>query len=89
VGMPKIKTKFTAQFVAKLGKTPVVINLLIDLENNDEPDFDAFLSGLDESANEQLSSLTEDCKMQLKNKADLKKAFKAFAKANVQAEANA
>lgn len=87
--MPKIKNKITAQFVAKLGKTPITINLPIDLASASIDSFDDFVNGLDEQAVEQLQNLANDAKMALKNKGDVKRAFKAFAKAHPSDEAHA
>lgn len=82
--MPKIKDKVTAQFVTKIGKTAVVINLPVDLATSvasaDNPD--SAMDVLVEAAAAELQNLTQNAQLKLKNKAEFKKAFKAFAKAN-------
>jgi hypothetical protein len=80
--MPKAKTKFTAQFVTKLGKTPIIINLPIDLSTESAESADALANLLAGVAAEELQNMQENAILKLKNKADLKRAFKAYAKAN-------
>lgn len=81
--MPKVSPKFTAQFTTKLGKTPVTINLSVDLAAavpGSTPE--GLMDVLAEQASEQLHNLADNAKLKLKNAGDLKKAFKAYAKAN-------
>lgn len=81
--MPKVNPKFIAQFTTKLGKTPVTINLNVDLATaapGSTPE--GLMDVLTEQASAQLHKLADDAKLKLKNAGDLKKAFKAFAKAN-------
>lgn len=80
--MPKAKTKFTAQFVTKLGKTPIIINLPVDFSNAGVDSADALAEELSSVASDELQNLQENAVLKLKNKADLKRAFKAYAKAN-------
>jgi hypothetical protein len=80
--MPKIKTKFTAQFTAKLGKTPVVINVPVDFTSTSVDDADSLAEVLADDAAQELQNMQENAILKLANKADLKRAFKAYAKAN-------
>lgn len=92
--MPKVSPKFTAQFTTKLGKTPVTINLSVDLASavTDGGTPEGLMDVLAEQASEQLHNLADNAKLKLKNAGDLKRAYKAYAKANPpapQAEASA
>ena len=82
--MPKVSPKFTAQFTTKLGKTPVTINLSVDLASavTDGGTPEGLMDVLTEQASEQLHKLADDAKLKLKNAGDLKRAYKAYAKAN-------
>jgi hypothetical protein len=86
--MPKVSPKFTAQFTTKLGKTPVTINISVDLAAAvaGGGSAEGLMDVLTEQASEQLHKLTDDATFKLKNAGDLKKAYKAFAKANPPAE---
>lgn len=89
--MPKISPKFTAQFTTKLGKTPVIIVLPVDLASavaeGSSPE--SLMDVLAEQASEQLQHLADNAQFKLKNATDLKKAFKAFKKANPPAASEA
>jgi hypothetical protein len=80
--MPKPKTKFTATFTAKLGKTPITINLPVDFTATGVDSADMLAEDLAGVAADELQNLQENAILKLKNKADLKRAFKAYAKAN-------
>lgn len=88
--MPKIKTKFTAQFTIKLGKTPVEINIPLDLtEAEPGQSFEDYVSEVQENAAAHFSEIVENASLKFKNQGDLKKAHKAYAKANPQEDASA
>ena len=87
--MPKISNKFTAQFTTKIGKTPVEIKIALDFKDAAPgQSFDDYVAGVQESAAEHFSEMIDNANLKLKNQGDLKKAHKAFAKAN-PAAANA
>jgi len=87
--MPKTKSTITAQFTTKIGKTPIIINLPVDLASalSEGRDPDASMDVLSELAAEQLQNLAGSAQLKLKNKAEYKRVFKAFAKANPPADA--
>ena len=85
--MPKTKTKFTAQFTAKLGKTPIVINVPIDFAETSADSADELATLLAEDASLELQNLQENAILKLANKADLKRSFTEFAKAKAKADA--
>ena len=80
--MPKIKSKFVASFTAKLGKTPITINVPIDFSEASADDADSLAESLADDAVAELQNLQDNAILKLTNKADLKRAFKAYAKAN-------
>lgn len=81
--MPKISTKFTAQFITKIGKTPVEIKIPLDFtEAQPGQSFDDYVSEVQENAAAHFSEMVENADLKLKNQGDLKKAHKAYAKAN-------
>lgn len=88
--MPKTSTKFTAEFTTKIGKTPVEIKIPLDLKDAQPgQSFDDYVAEVVENALQHFSELTESASLKFKNQGDLKKAHKAFAKANPAADANA
>lgn len=81
--MPKTSTKFTTQFTTKIGKTPIEISIPLDFKDA-EPgqSFEDYVAGVQENAAAHFSEMVENANLKLKNQGDLKKAYKAFAKAN-------
>ena len=81
--MPKISTKFTAEFITKIGKTPVEIKIPLDFRDAQPgQSFDDYVSAVQESAAQDLSDMVENANLKFKNQGDLKRAYKAYAKAN-------
>lgn len=81
--MPKIASKFTAEFTIKLGKALVSVKLPVDLESAArDGSFDELSTALDERATEALQDMIASGTLKNPNKADLKRAFKAYVKAN-------
>ena len=81
--MPKVASKFTAEFTIKLGKTLVSVKLPVDLESAArDGSFDELMPVLDERAAEELNDKIEAGVLKCVNQADLKRAFKAYVKAN-------
>lgn len=88
--MPKIKTKFTAQFSIKLGKTPVDISIPVDFTQADPGvSFEDYVQSVQDEAASHLSEMVENANLKLKNQGDLKKAHKAFVKASASNDATA
>lgn len=81
--MPKISTKFTAEYTTKVGRTPIEIKIPLDFKDA-EPgqSFEDYVSEVHDSAARHFSDMVENASLKLKNQGDLKKAHKAFAKAN-------
>lgn len=83
--MPKTSTKFTAEFTTKIGKTPVEIKIPLDFSQAQPgQSFDDYVAEVQENAANHLSEMVENANLKLRNQGDLKKAHKAFAKANPQ-----
>ena len=81
--MPKTSTKFTAQFITKLGKTPVEIKIPLDFRDAQPgQSFDDYVTEVQENADGHFSEMVNNANLKLKNQGDLKKAHKAYAKAN-------
>ncbi len=81
--MPKISNKFTAQFTTKIGKTPVEIKIPLDFRDAQPgQSFEDYVAEVQENAANHFSEMVENASLKLKNQGDLKKAHKAFAKAN-------
>lgn len=79
--MPKIATKFTAQFVTKIGKTPVEIKIPLDFSDADPgQSYDDYVKDVIEDAQGQLATMFESANVKLKNQSDLKRAHKAYSK---------
>jgi hypothetical protein len=83
--MPKTKTKFTAIFNAKIGKTPIQISVPVDFTNRPTDEVNQFIEGLSSQAHEQLSELAGGAKLKFANQADFKKALKENLKAATSA----
>lgn len=83
--MPKIKTKFTAVFTAKLGKTPIEIHVPVDFMNRPTDEVNQFIENLGEQAQEQLADLAGCAKVKFANQSDFKKQLKTVLKANQSA----
>lgn len=81
--MAKIATKFIAQLTIKLNRVLVPLKIEVDLDGaTQEGTFENLLMQLQELAAEDLAALIDGVCFKLTNKADLKRAFKAYEKAN-------
>lgn len=79
--MPKLKTKFTAKFTAKLGRTPIEISIPLNLTDRTTDEAAKFIEDLTAKAQEQLSELAGGAKLKFDNQGDFKKQLKTVVKA--------